>query len=460
MKRHGLFFIITLCYSFASAQNRIIDSLNALLAKEKQDTTRVTLLWNLASAYNSFNPDTSRALAAQALILAQRIKYLEGESKSLGKLATAYNQIGNYPSAMAFYLRQLQLEEKRNNPQNMTSVLLNIGSVYTYQEEYDKALDYYYRADSLMKNIQGVDSKYVYVLQYAIALDIGDLYNRIHKPDSAFIYFQRSFNIAAAQQDGNYMGTSMVGIGEVYQQTNKLEQARNQFKGALVYLEEAHNDDLVCETSWGLANLYDSLNRKDSAKYFAQRMLFIGRRDGFVRWQLKAAEFLDVYYKGLGHMDSAYTYLALSQQLRDSMNSSDRVRQLQVISSNEQFRQIELADQKRKAKKERLQQLQILFIGMFIPALFLFTVLVSRQKVHARVIRFLGVISLLIFFEYLTLLLHPYVEDLTNHTPIYELLIFVGIAAVLIRVHHHIEEWFIDKLIHSKRRMETRPLTN
>ena len=100
-----------------------------------------------------------------------------------------------------------------------------------------------------------------------------------------------------------------------------------------------------------------------------------------------------------------------------------------------------------------MQQLQFLFIGMFIPALFLFTLLISRRKVHARVIRFLGIISLLIFFEYLTLLLHPYVAEITNHTPILELLIFVCIAAVLIRAHHRIEDWFVHKLIHSKQRL-------
>ena len=453
MKRRLLLFIVTLWSFHAHAQHRVVDSLNTLLAKEKHDTTRVTLLWNLASAYNSFNPDTSRALAEEALFLAQKIKYLEGESKSLGKLATAFNQIGNYPSALAFYLRQLQLEEKRNNPQNMTSVLLNIGSVYVYQEEYDKGLSYYYRADSIMKTIPPTDSKFEFVLRYAIALDIGDLYNRTNRPDSALIYFQRSLNIAAGRTDGNYMGTSMVGIAEVYLQGKKFEEARDKFKEALVYLEAAQNDDMVCEASWGMATLYDSLHRNDSAKYYAQRMLSIARKDGFMRWQLKAVQFLDVYFKKTNQVDSAYGYLLLSQELRDSMNSSERVRQLQVISSDEQLRQKELAEQKRKEKKDRREQLQFLFIGMFIPALFLFTLLISRVRIHARVIRFLGIISLLIFFEYLTLLLHPYVADLTNHTPIYELLIFVCIAALLIRFHHRIEDWFITKLIHSRQRL-------
>jgi hypothetical protein len=166
-----------------------------------------------------------------------------------------------------------------------------------------------------------------------------------------------------------------------------------------------------------------------------------------LNWRLKAAAFLESFYKKNNNIDSAYAYLSLSQALHDSINSKDRIRQSQIISSNEQLRQTELAEQKLKAKKERQQQLQLLFIGIFIPAFFLMTLLLSRRKIHVRVIKFLGVISLLILFEYLTLLLHPYVADKTNHTPIVELLIFVAIAAILIRAHHRIEQWFIDKLI-------------
>ena len=390
MKRNGLLFIITFWFSFAFGQNRVIDSLDALLAKEKHDTTRVNLLWKLATAYNSFNPDTARALSEEALFLARKIRYVEGESKSLGRLATAFTQIGNYQNALVFNLQQLQLEEKRNNPQNMTSVLLNIGSVYVYQDQYDKGLEYYYRADSVMRTVSDTTSKYGTVLRYAIALDIGDLYNRTDKTDSALIYFQRSLSIAVKLQDGNYISTSMVGIAEVYLKQKKFEQAKELFQNALLSLGEEKNDDLVCETYWGLANLYDSLQHGDSAKYYAHQMLSLARKDGFLRWQLKAVQFLDAYYKSKGHTDSAYNYLALSQLLRDSMSSQERVRQLQVISSNEQLRQKELAEQKRRAKKERMQQLQFLAIGMFIPALFLFTLVISRRRVHVRVVRFMG----------------------------------------------------------------------
>jgi len=92
----------------------------------------------------------------------------------------------------------------------------------------------------------------------------------------------------------------------------------------------------------------------------------------------------------------------------------------------------------------------MLLIAIFIPGFFLFTLFLSRIAVPLKLIRLLGVLSLLFLFEYLTLLLHPTVARLTNHTPVYEILIFVGLAAILIPAHHRLEHWMIHKLIHSR----------
>ena len=58
----------------------------------------------------------------------------------------------------------------------------------------------------------------------------------------------------------------------------------------------------------------------------------------------------------------------------------------------------------------------------------------------------MGVLSLLFLFEFLTLLLHPVIVEFTHHTPIFELLIFVAIAALLVPAHHRLEHILLKKL--------------
>lgn len=422
------------------SQKTVADSLASLLAAEKRDTVKATLLWKIANACNIYNPDTALVLAKEALFISEKNNFIDGKSMANGSLANTFMKIGNYPKALEHYFQKLKIEEKRDNPVSLASVTMNIGIVYAYEEEYTDALTYYFKADSI------ITARNVEQWKYHIALNLGDVYNRLNKNDSAYIYFKKSFDEAVKLQDGDLIGTSMVGLGHSYFKEQRYELSKEKYLGALPYLYKANDEELICEAASGLAKLYDTIHQPDSARYFALLQLSLAKKDGFLSWELDAASFLTGHYRRLSNADSTLAYITLAQELKDSINSKDRIRQSQILSSNEHIRQIELAESMRKTQLERKQQLQLLFIGIFIPAFFLITLLLSRIRIPVRLIKFMGIISLLIFFEYLTLLLHPYVAELTHHTPLYEMLIFVSIAAFLIPAHHRVEHWFIDKL--------------
>ncbi|MBK8140543.1 MAG: hypothetical protein IPK57_05760 [Chitinophagaceae bacterium] len=55
--------------------------------------------------------------------------------------------------------------------------------------------------------------------------------------------------------------------------------------------------------------------------------------------------------------------------------------------------------------------------------------------------------SLLLVFEFLTLLLHPFLERITHHSTVLMLLALVCIAALLVPLHHKLEKWATHKLM-------------
>jgi tetratricopeptide (TPR) repeat protein len=437
------------------SQKSKADSLRRELKIEKVDTNRVKLMCELAKTIYFSNPDRALPLAQDALYLARNKKYVEGESRSLGILATTLRIMGNYPRALELYLQKLQLEEKRNSPYNLAGVLMNVGIIYVFQEEYSKALEYYFKADSvIMKN--NVEN-----FKYNIALNTGDVYDRLNISDSAYLYFNRSLQIAKAQNNGDFIGTSMTGLGHVHMMLGNYSESLSNYGDAIKLLEEATDDETLCEASLGIAKLYDKLNQPDSVRRYASLSLTTAKKDGFVSREYEAAEFLTDHYKKIKIIDSAFAYAEYSRRLNDSLNSKAKIRELQVLSSNEQFRQRELEEERKIAANRRHQQLQLLLIGIFIPGLFLITLVLSRRKIPIRVIKALGILSLLFSFEYLTLWLHPTVAELTGHTPIFEILIFVGVAAILIPLHHRAEYWLIQRLIqHRVFRGQTKKLHN
>ena len=143
------------CTFSIQAQQPKIDSLKNRLLTEKEDSNRVTLLWKLAQQYQSFKPDTSLVLSEEALLLARRIQFTEGESRSLALLAASQYLLGDYPKALSNYMQKLRIEEKKQ-PRNFASALNNIGLIYILLADYPKALSYLYRADSTVEAVGGV----------------------------------------------------------------------------------------------------------------------------------------------------------------------------------------------------------------------------------------------------------------------------------------------------------------
>jgi hypothetical protein len=132
---------------------------------------------------------------------------------------------------------------------------------------------------------------------------------------------------------------------------------------------------------------------------------------------------------------------------RDSVFSAGKLQQIQVMALLEDERQ-------QKLKEARKHNLQYAAIALGMVALLIgFLVLSHSALANQKLIRFLGVVSLLIVFEFLNLLLHPWLGAVTHHSPILMLLAMVCIAALLVPLHHRIEHWVIHRLVEKNNRI-------
>lgn len=447
MKSIFLLILSVLYIEVGISQTPAADSLNKLLLTEKTDSNKVRLMWQYASEINNSNPEESILISQKAVYLAKAINYTEGLSRSLGVLANGFIKIGNYPQALDYNLQKLKIEEKRNKPRNMGSVLMSIGIVYVLEQEFEKAIIYYRKSDSII-TVNKIDA-----LIYQSKINMGDAFDKLNMLDSAYYYYNLSLQIATTFNNTDFVGTSMIGLGHYFRKKGNFDSSAYYYRTAIMHLTAASDDFALCETTLGFAKLFLQTNQPDSAEHYAKLSSNISRSGNFLSNELEAAEFLKDYYRQQKNIDSSFAYFNIVQALNDSINSKTKIRDLQILSINEQIRQLQIAEDKRIAAKERSQQLQMLFIALFIPGFFIFTLLLSRVRIPIRIIKILGVLSLLILFEFLTLLLHPTVKEITHHTPVLEMLIFVCIASILIPLHHRIEHWLIKKLVENRERL-------
>ncbi|MDB5191145.1 MAG: tetratricopeptide repeat protein [Segetibacter sp.] len=443
--RKGLITIFVLMSSFLSyARIGEIDSLKQLLSTEKVDSNKVRYLWNMAAAYQIYKPDTSMRLAEQALSLSRKINYPEGESKSLNQLANAFNRVGNFSKALDYYIQKLRIDEKRKDQRDLASSYINIATAYSQQGEYAKALSYAILADSLIiyKKIKG--------LRFYNLLNIGDIYEKYNKLDSALRFTNRAYEVAVKSGNENHIGASLTNMANICLKNGSTDLAILNYRKGLPYLERTNDEEFICENALGFARAFQKKGIMDSSLFYARKSYNIAVKDGFLSRVLEASIFLKDYFKNKNIIDSAYQYQEQMILIKDTINSSQRIRAAQIISMDEQQRQKELNELRMQDKAETNKRLQFLGIGVLIPLIFLLWMYYTRQKVKPRRVEILGVVSLLLLFECISLLLHPFVVEMTFHIPILELLVFAVIATLLSRTHHKFEKWVVSHLTHQK----------
>ena len=117
------------------------------------------------------------------------------------------------------------------------------------------------------------------------------------------------------------------------------------------------------------------------------------------------------------------------------------------MTFDEQLRQQELVTGKIKAEEQRKQNIQFALLALGIIVFIILFLLFSRSIVaNQTLISFFGVLGLLIVFEFINLLIHPWLASFTHESPVLMLLVLVLIASLLIPLHHRLEKWIKEKM--------------
>src|ERR1700689_1390379 len=172
MKISFLLISMLLISALLFSQNSTIDSLRSVLKNEKTDTGKIILLFNLSFAYQDSKPDSALLLAQDAYFMSRKIKFVRGESRALNQMAYALSSIGNFPKALEYYIAQLKIEETRGFQDNIAGIYLNIALLYKNVKDYEKAVVYAKRADSII-----TANKFDELALYSL-LDIGEIYEK------------------------------------------------------------------------------------------------------------------------------------------------------------------------------------------------------------------------------------------------------------------------------------------
>lgn len=440
MFKRALVIIICLFSLQALAQQKQIESLKAKLSTAKSDTIKAKLYYTIGQLYIG-KPDSALAYIRQGQRLSEKAKFPLGMALAKFEYGYLYNMMGNYPGALKMFLAALQDMNKLGNKDLEIQTLRLLASIYDDQGDERKAITYTEESLKLSEkvhNVVNLSNGYGAIAYY---------YNKLHEYSTALKYCQiQEKNIGNGPLKDKWLAVLYCYYGDAY---NGLKQ----YDKAIMYLRKSitHNVDNDAMTQWfiytSMATHFDDINRIDSARYYGVKALAAGKAIPYNVAILDATQRL-ARITAKSDKDASIAYYQQAAALNKLMFDAEKSREVQNITLNEQQRQQDLIAEQERAHEELIENLQLIAIALFIPIFLITVLLLSRTRIHRRVIDFMGVLSLLFLFEFITLLIHPQVEKITHHTPLLELLILVAIAAVIVPLHHNLTHWLKHKISH------------
>ncbi len=394
------------------------------------DTASVRLLTESAEKFIFLNTDSSIRYAQQALLLAERSNLNQEEGKAYYLLGGNYWIMGNYPKALAFILQALQIFEKLADRAAIADTYRALASIYRDQSDYANALLY-------AEKCKSIAGKNILTDIYTIT---GSIYEKSGKLDSALYYL----NLATENDIQNYgrphYGYIPLIFGNVYYKKQDYSQAIRFYDQSIVLLESQKVYKDLMEACNGIAKTYLAISKTGSGIAYARKTLTIGMSTPFQLGELEAAILLTNAYRSQNNFDSTLHYMELSMAIKDSLYNQQKAREFQTLVFKEQVREQEMESDRIRAEEDRRENIQLLAIAAFIPLFFLLVLILRRKKIRSGVIEFMVLVGLLLFFEFISLLIHPWLESITHHTPVLMLTALVLIAAILVPSHHRLEE--------------------
>jgi signal transduction histidine kinase len=376
--QRALVIIISILFSFREGFSQIgssghaWDSLKHKLPLTKNDTSRVLLLADIASAYGVNNIDSLNAYGRFSLALSQKIQFSRGEVTALNVLGVAYQLLGEYPKSLEYFYRALEIAEKKNYDYETAICYEWIGGTYWFLTDYSKAIDFYQKSIDLFKVIPN-DTRTSAWIRFNI-MSIGQAYLDWNRPDSAHDYLLQYFN--ATQKDEFWHPYALYLLGDCLFQRGDRDTSFQYLRKSIAAATVNKDYFAQSEACAVLSRFFKTIIQNDSAIYYAKMGLAGSKGLRYKLGAYKNIKLLAEEYEQLNALEALH-YRKMYDSVNDDMYGSKKVQELQKTLAEEQRRQ-QISRQAQTEKENRIKQYG--FIGGLVIMLIIASILYANNQ--------------------------------------------------------------------------------
>lgn len=414
------------------------ESLLQVVRTSKSDSARITAALDLVFTFGYSQQDSVFYYAQQMIKIGEENNYPPAVALGYTSASYALFRQDNKAAALENSIKTLKIAEKYGNERCLAMAYNSLGISYPSDDPRSNM----YRhmgSDVIRKN---GDSKEKVLLM----INLGRAFESLDRPDSALYYQSKAFEMVLRMKDipdkafiRSAMVWTLTSLGNSYRVLGQNELSTTYHRQALNIAIRYKYPYPIIAAYHGLVQHFIAMGNIDSAVHYNKLLLQSAFSEG-PRYQIVSCRYLYDHYNRLKNQDSAFKYLQLYTNALMQADSSLKITKMMALSFEEETRQRDLHLRAESMARERRHNLQYAGITIGIILFIIIFLLLSRTIiVRTRFIQFFSVLGLLAVFEFINLLIHPYLAKITHHSPVLMLLVLMGIAALLIPLHHKLQ---------------------
>lgn len=329
------------------------------------DTVRLKAIQDLSWSLMYSNPDSTAQLANLGVQFAQKTGNRKWEGKLLNTVGGTYHVKGNYPSALSYYQKALDLLQDAGDLKGVASMYNNLGLIYREKGNGPKALEYYQKYLQIGEDLRNNDilsaaynnlgtlysdqGNYPRALEYykkglSLSEKLGDKYGlAIAHNNVGSVYFTQSLfadaleqyhkSLALRQEVNDQRGVGLMynNIGLVYKDQKDYPKALEYFRKALDLEEKFGDKPGLASLCYSLGTLYTEQKAFPQAIQWCTRGLAISEQIGALRPARNACNCLYLSHKGMRNKEKALRWYERYVALNDSLQKEETNQRLEQL---------------------------------------------------------------------------------------------------------------------------------
>lgn len=303
-----------------------------------------------------------------------------GDSMRVGNsyigLGGILSQQGEYTKAMKYFTLASERFLESENFRGYRVAISNIGYIQRSLENYDSAISYYKKSDSISGILDDISGK------ASANYNLSVVYKNTGQLDSALLYNRRGRELYEKLGSRKRISYCYFTLGEIHRKKEDLTQALEAYKESLKLSRAIDDSVQIGYSSMAVADIYnllendeESIVHLDNAKVVAQRMqldiLAMDVHERLAERQAKSGNFKGAYdnlQQFVVLKDSLYTKekRELGSEIEAKYQNEQKTREIALLASEKELQSLQLSKRKNERNGTIIIAIFILLLAILV----------------------------------------------------------------------------------------------